>query len=65
MSKKNYKADKWWASCGFDDMEKVSGFRQDDFSPEDGYQEFVDACDKWWDALSASSKQTLYDTFNT
>ena len=42
----------WWNNTPFWLMENITGYRQDDFSPEDGYQDFVDACDTWWDNLS-------------
>lgn len=32
------------------------GYRQDDFSPNDGYQDFVDACDEWWNNLNFNEK---------
>lgn len=50
----------WWGELGFEDMELVTGFRQDDFSPEDGYQEFVDACDEWWNDLDEDQKINIY-----
>ena len=37
--------DEWWGLCDFKTMEFVTGYCQHTFSPEDGYQDFVDACD--------------------
>lgn len=54
----------WWGEQGFRDMERITGFRQSDFSPEDGYQDFVDACDEWWDSLSYADKVSIYKDFN-
>ena len=58
------KLNEWWGDCGFREMELISGFRQRDFSPEDGYQDFVDACDEWWDSLSYTDKVSIYKDFN-
>ena len=54
------KAESWWAECDFMLMERVTGFRQDDFSEEDGYAEFVDACDEWWSDLTDEDKVSEY-----
>lgn len=51
---------KWWGDCCFREMEKITGFRMTDFDPEDGYQEFVDVCDEWWNKLSFGKKKELY-----
>lgn len=56
--------DEWWWEQGFREMERITGFRQGDFSPEDGYQDFVDACDEWWDKLNCKQKLSLYREFN-
>lgn len=54
---------KWWYSAGFDTMESVSRFRQSNFDPEEGYQAFVDAYDKWWEALPKSEKREFYKQY--
>lgn len=47
----------WWHSQDFRQMERLTGYRQNDFgSEEDGCQAFVDACDNWWNALSNEEK---------
>jgi hypothetical protein len=45
-------------------MEFVTGYCQHTFSPEDGYQDFVDACDEYWDKLNCKQKLSLYREFN-
>jgi hypothetical protein len=55
---------KWWVDAPFGVMEKITGYRKDDFSSEDGYQEFVDACDAWWDKLPFSKKKEYYIGWN-
>ena len=50
----------WWGNCGFREMERRTGFRMTDFNSEDGYQEFVDACDEWWDKLPLNEKMAWY-----
>ena len=48
--------DKWWNTADFDLMERVTGQQRDNFSSDDGYQDFVDWCDKWWSELSFEEK---------
>ena len=54
----------WWGQTEFWQMENITGFRQYDFSPEEGYQDFVDACDEWWDNLSFVDKRAIYMDWN-
>lgn len=50
----------WWGNCDFNTMEYITGYCQDNFSPEYGYQDFVDACDAWWNNLSFEDKRNIY-----
>ena len=52
--------DEWWHGLDFRQMERITGYRQDDFDPEDGYQDFVDICDNWWESLSIEEKTLLW-----
>jgi hypothetical protein len=54
----------WWLAQNFQKMECITGFRKSDFNPTDGYWDFVDACDKWWDSLSYTDKVSIYKKFN-
>ena len=54
----------WWGNCGFKEMEFITGFRMTDFDPEDGYQDFVDVCDDWWNKLSLNEKKMVYRNWN-
>lgn len=54
----------WWSDTDFREMERITGFCQDDFSPEDGYQEFVDACNNWWKAKSYDEKRVIWKEQN-
>ena len=54
----------WWLNVPFDIMEEVTGFRMIDFSSEDGYQEFVEACNDWWDWLTLDNKIIYYQMYN-
>jgi hypothetical protein len=56
--------DQWWYSADFETMEQVSRYRQGGFDPEEGYQAFVDACDKWWETLSVSEKKEFYKQYS-
>ena len=53
-------ADEWFYEADFDTMERISGERRDDYSDEDGYQDFVDAVERWWDDLSDNEKVDIY-----
>lgn len=55
----------WWNSCGFKEMELITGYKQYEFSPDDGYQDFVDACNDWWEYLPTQEKINLYELYNT
>ena len=52
--------EEWWENTDFPTMERITGCRQTDFSPEDGYQEFVDACNEWWNELPALEKKKVW-----
>ena len=52
--------DNWWGHRDFHEMTRISGYDQDNFDPKDGYQEFVDTCDKWWLDLPLEEKQDCY-----
>jgi hypothetical protein len=41
-------------------MERVTRYRQLDCNPEDGYQEFVDVCNGWWNEKTAEEKISIY-----
>ena len=53
--------DKWWHDRDFRQMERLTGFRQEDFDPENGYQAFVDACNNRWNTLSTEEKIRLWN----
>jgi hypothetical protein len=57
-------ANNWWNDTDFIQMEKITGFRQIDFDPEDGFQSFVDACDTYWDQLDDNEKLILWEKYN-
>lgn len=52
--------DEWWSNADFNLMSKVAGLQPYQFSSEDGYQDFVDACNKWWNNLSFGDKLYYY-----
>jgi hypothetical protein len=54
----------WWATASFETMEEITGFRMIDFSPEDDYQEFVEACNDWWNWLTLYNKTIYYQMYN-
>lgn len=58
------KWDKWFKEIDFSTMEKITGYKQSDFSSEDGYQDFVDACEEWWDNLHTEGRKEIYYASN-
>ena len=54
----------WWGETDFREMERITGFCQDDFSPEDGYQDFVDACSEWWEKMTYDEKRAVFNEHN-
>lgn len=44
-------AEIWFRQSDFKTMERISGLRQDDYRPDDGYQDFVNAVERWWASL--------------
>lgn len=61
LSEYEDKMDHWFADADFRTMEKMFDLRYEDFDEEDGYQEFVDECEKRWKELSYESKRYLYN----
>ena len=53
-------ADEWFCEIDFDTMERISGMKRDEYSDEDGYQDFVDAVEDWWNCLSDLDKVEFY-----
>jgi hypothetical protein len=45
-------------------MERITGFRQSEFDPEDGYQAFADACDNYWNSLDCKKKTSIWEKHN-
>jgi hypothetical protein len=57
-------AEQWWYQAGFNEMALVTRFRQHEFNPEDGYREFVDACNSYWESLTRKEKVAIWNTFS-
>ena len=55
--------EQWWSGTNFRQMEIITGFQQLEFSPKDGYQEFVDTCNNYWDKLDSDEKIELWQTY--
>ena len=53
-------AEDWFSEIDFDMMERISGKRREDYSDEDGYQDFVDAVEEWWNAQDDAKKVEIY-----
>ena len=57
-------AGQWWRAADFREMATVTGLRQYEFNPDDGYQDFVDACNNYWKNLSREEKIKIWKNFN-
>jgi hypothetical protein len=58
------KIEEWWKSTEFREMAVITGYRQFEFDPEDGYQEFIDACNNYWQNLTAKEKLEKWNLFH-
>jgi hypothetical protein len=56
--------EEWWCNIDFKEMERITGYRRPDFSPMDGYREFVDTCNKYWEELPVEEKIEKWPAFN-
>ncbi len=50
----------WWDSADCKTLERVMGLKNTDYLSENGLQEFVDSCNKWWNTLDYGDKRKLY-----
>lgn len=50
----------WWGEQGFHVMRTITGFAFYEFNPKDGYQEYIDHCDKIWDNFTYEQKLSAY-----
>ena len=55
--------EQWWSQADFTIMEIVTGFEYHNFVSEDGYQDFVDACDNYWNQLTNSEKIRVWNKY--
>ena len=56
-------AEEWWSQADFTKMEAITGFEYQNFVSEDGYQDFVDACNDYWHQLSNEEKIDVWKTY--
>ena len=52
----NEMLNEWWNTTDFNFMERVTRQKRENFSPDEGYQDFVDWCNEWWGKLSFEEK---------
>jgi hypothetical protein len=53
----------WFSATDFITLEKITGYKQDNFNSEDGYQDFVDVCERYWKALPKEDKLEKYKEY--
>ncbi len=56
--------DTWYSEQDFKTLELLTNYKQYEFDPNDGYQDFIDACDKWWYSLSLDEKKEYYNNYS-
>jgi hypothetical protein len=55
--------EEWWGKTDFKQMERITGYRQSDYSTEDGYQAFVDAGNVWWNGKTNNEKIEIWNEY--
>jgi hypothetical protein len=60
----NEQLNEWWNNCSFDEMKEITGYASYEFSDEDGYQDYIDACDEIWNNLTYGEKISAYNKLN-
>jgi hypothetical protein len=64
MQRYKDKYDLWFNTIDFVTMERITRLRQSNFSHENSYQSFVDACEQWWHETPQAEKEYIYHTYN-
>ena len=60
----NEQLNEWWNNCSFDEMKEITGYASYEFSSDDGYQDYIDACDEIWNNLTYGEKLSAYNKLN-
>lgn len=60
----NEMLEEWFYNLSFNELENITRLKQQDFSPKDGFQEFVDACHDWWKNSDMFTKIFTYEKSN-
>lgn len=60
---KETKLNEWFNNLPFETMEDMFKIKQSSFNTDDGYQDFVDWCEDYWNSLPIEEKQSLYDEY--
>ena len=53
----------WWRQADFATMERITGLRQSDYDPENGYQAFINACETWWNGQSEEEQIRIWKEY--
>lgn len=53
----------WFDEQPFNILEQIVGRKYTEFDDEDGYQEFVDYCEDFWNGLSGSERRNIFNKF--
>ena len=56
--------DKWFNQQDFETLEEITGYNLLDFDPEDGYEEFVEACHDYWNDLPHHLKEGYFEIYD-
>lgn len=49
----------WWDNLDFEQLENVTGLKSYKYSSDDGYQEYIDACNDWFNMHNFTEKQEM------
>lgn len=56
-------ADGWFTQADFRTMEEIFNLHHEDFDEAEGYQEFVDTCEKRWNKLDPAAKDFYHKKY--
>lgn len=56
--------DIWFKQTDLKQKEEITDYCLSDFSAEDAHQEFIDACEDWWNKQTNSERKEIYQIYS-
>lgn len=60
LSEYKERIQEWWQSLDLITIESITGLHESDFSSDDDSQDFVEACNDWWNGQDYEFQRELY-----